>query len=150
PLAQLARPAPQAAEELFWFDGEGRHGARLVALPFGFERQDRAASDLLLELLPPTGGAQAPAAEGAAPYRGLAGVGPGDAGDFFGRERETEALLHRLRGEPLVLVVGPSGSGKSSFIQAGVIPSLPPAWQAITVRPSDAPLAALAARLELS
>lgn len=150
PLVQVARPAPAAAEELFWFDGAGRRGGRLVALPFGFERHDGAAGDLLLELAPPPDDAGAPLAELPAPYRGLTAYSAGDAAEFIGREREAEALIHRLRAEPLLLVVGPSGSGKSSFVQAGVIPSLPPGWQAITLRPSVAPIAALAARLELA
>jgi DNA-binding SARP family transcriptional activator/ABC-type glycerol-3-phosphate transport system substrate-binding protein len=62
------------------------------------------------------------------PYKGLRAFGPADAGEFFGRERLVERLVARL-GEPgvrgrFVAVVGPSGSGKSSAVQAGLLPAL--------------------------
>src|SRR5262249_27845949 len=47
----------------------------------------------------------------------------------------------------LLAVVGPSGSGKSSFVQAGALAALPPGWRGITMRPGPAPLAALESRL---
>ncbi|HEX3387818.1 MAG TPA: ATP-binding protein, partial [Streptosporangiaceae bacterium] len=68
-------------------------------------------------------------AAAAAPYRGLASFQPEDAAWFFGREAIT-ARLTRLAtgasapGVPLILV-GPSGSGKSSLLRAGLIPALP-------------------------
>ena len=62
------------------------------------------------------------------PYKGLRAFGAADAGDFFGRERLVERLIARL-GEPgtrgrFVAVVGPSGSGKSSVVRAGLLPAL--------------------------
>src|SRR5262249_26801132 len=65
---------------------------------------------------------------------------------FFGREREVEAVVNRLRVQPLIVVVGPSGVGKSSFVHAGVLPALPETWHPITLRPGPQPLTALAAR----
>ena len=65
-------------------------------------------------------------ARGPAPYRGLASFQPEDTAWFFGRE---ELALHLVRlatstpGLPLA-VVGPSGSGKSSLLQAGLVPRL--------------------------
>ncbi len=48
-----------------------------------------------------------------------------DAEFFFGRKREVERLLDSLKSEPRFLaVLGPSGSGKSSVVQAGLIPEL--------------------------
>ena len=41
---------------------------------------------------------------------------------FFGREQEAETLLRLLRREPLVMVTGDSGSGKSSLAHAGLVP----------------------------
>lgn len=69
-----------------------------------------------------------PAAGTPSPYRGLACYEPEHADWFFGREAVVDAVLSRLaqrcsRGGPL-LVVGPSGSGKSSVLRAGVIPAL--------------------------
>src|SRR5262249_29349288 len=44
----------------------------------------------------------------------------------------------------LLAVVGPSGTGKSSFVRAGVVPALPTGWRAVVIRPGAAPAAALA------
>jgi WD40 repeat protein len=62
------------------------------------------------------------------PYKGLRAFHQDDALDFFGREALTARLLERL-GEngPLVrflAVAGPSGSGKSSVVRAGLMPAL--------------------------
>jgi len=43
---------------------------------------------------------------------------------FFGREKETDELLRRLRQNRFLSVVGTSGSGKSSLVRSGLIPSL--------------------------
>ena len=43
---------------------------------------------------------------------------------FFGREADIESLLTRLRDVPLVVVLGASGSGKSSLVIGGVLPAL--------------------------
>ena len=41
---------------------------------------------------------------------------------FFGRDADIEALAAQVRGTPLVVVLGASGSGKSSLVMAGVLP----------------------------
>jgi len=59
------------------------------------------------------------------PYKGLRPFEEVDADDFFGREALTDALLDRLSdpaGGRFLAVVGPSGSGKSSVLKAGLIP----------------------------
>jgi hypothetical protein len=43
---------------------------------------------------------------------------------FFGREADTKALLAQVRDSPLVVVLGASGSGKSSLVMGGVLPAL--------------------------
>ena len=55
------------------------------------------------------------------PYRGLLAFEPEDRGYFFGRERVVEELIGRLAAGRLLAVVGPSGSGKSSVLRAGLI-----------------------------
>jgi WD40 repeat protein/serine/threonine protein kinase len=62
------------------------------------------------------------------PYKGLRAFQTADARDFFGRERLVQRLIKRL-GEHdelarFLAVVGPSGSGKSSVVKAGLIPAL--------------------------
>jgi WD40 repeat protein/DNA-binding SARP family transcriptional activator len=60
------------------------------------------------------------------PYKGLRAFDEPDADDFFGRDGLVDEVLARLAsGGPqgrLVLVVGGSGSGKSSFVRAGLLP----------------------------
>ena len=62
------------------------------------------------------------------PYRGLKSFQPEDADWFYGRRRLTDALLENLRDcyqrGGLLAVAGPSGSGKSSLLRAGLIPEL--------------------------
>ncbi|MEN8113788.1 MAG: BTAD domain-containing putative transcriptional regulator [Actinomycetota bacterium] len=57
------------------------------------------------------------------PYKGLRAFDEGDASDFFGRDELIELLLI-ASATPLTAVVGPSGSGKSSVVRAGLIPSI--------------------------
>jgi WD40 repeat protein/transcriptional regulator with XRE-family HTH domain len=95
---------------------------------------------------------------GPAPYRGLASFQPEDAAWFFGRE---ELALHLVRlatgpsapGLPLA-VVGPSGSGKSSLLRAGLVPRLrsgtpsrPGGRQVVLITPGATPVLTLAGQL---
>jgi DNA-binding SARP family transcriptional activator len=58
------------------------------------------------------------------PYPGLTSYDVQDDEAFFGRDRDTEACLDRLDREGMLAVVGPSGSGKSSLVRAGVVARL--------------------------
>jgi energy-coupling factor transporter ATP-binding protein EcfA2 len=60
----------------------------------------------------------------ACPYRGLFAFQQKDAPFFFGRETFTEQLMAAVQKKSLVAVIGPSGSGKSSVVFAGLIPRL--------------------------
>ncbi|MFJ2821993.1 hypothetical protein ACIO7M_12885 [Streptomyces toxytricini] len=67
------------------------------------------------------------AARGVVPYRGLARFEEHHADWFFGRDRLRDAVVERLLADgPDVphLLVGASGSGKSSLLRAGVLPAL--------------------------
>lgn len=102
------------------------------------------------------------------PYRGLASYNPEDRELFFGRDLLIQALLQFVPDHPLTVVLGASGSGKSSLVKAGLIPRLasppsseapekqsdrssPPAahdachrWQILgPMRPGESPLIAL-------
>ena len=62
------------------------------------------------------------------PYKGLHAFAEADADDFFGRDSLVDRLVGRLAdvvdGSRFLAVVGPSGSGKSSAVRAGLIPTL--------------------------
>jgi WD40 repeat protein len=83
------------------------------------------------------------------PYPGLRAYTEEDAALYFGRERELDAVLETLRHDAGVAVVGPSGVGKTSLIQAGVIPRLREQGElrVIALRPGSLPLARLARRV---
>ncbi|MEU6228541.1 hypothetical protein [Streptomyces sp. NPDC047042] len=55
------------------------------------------------------------------PYRGLARFGIADHERFFGRDRLVDQLVALVGRKHLVVVTGPSGSGKSSVLRAGLI-----------------------------
>ena len=149
PFVQVAAPSPGTPPALFLFDGQGRRGGRLVALPDAFELEHEEPWEALGAMIGDTADTPGAAAEAeVCPFPGLAAFTGADAASFVGRERESEAVLNRLRVQPLLTVVGPSGAGKSSFVQAGLLPAMPDSWQAISVRPGSAPLVSLAARLE--
>jgi DNA-binding winged helix-turn-helix (wHTH) protein len=78
------------------------------------------------------------------PYPGLSSFMEADASRFFGREGEVQALLEKIRRQKLLAVIGPSGVGKTSFMRAGVVASLPSEWGALVVTPGERPVAALA------
>ena len=72
---------------------------------------------------------------GANPYRGLRAFDREDSALFFGRRTEVSEVLERLAAEPLVLVAGDSGVGKSSLCRAGVLARvLDGSWQWETER----------------
>ena len=82
------------------------------------------------------------------PYRGLKPFGEEDEQLFFGRAKVADALEQKVRASPLTVVVGASGTGKSSLVKAGLFPRLHRGgreWELLPViRPGGAPLEALA------
>jgi energy-coupling factor transporter ATP-binding protein EcfA2 len=84
------------------------------------------------------------------PYPGLEPFREGMARYFAGRGEEIEVLRKALETHPFVLVMGPSGSGKSSLVLAGLIPRLrdseagPSPYVIHTLTPGREPLQSLA------
>ena len=88
------------------------------------------------------------------PYKGLAAFDVEDAAYFLGRERLVGELAARTVGVGLLGVVGPSGSGKSSAVLAGLVPSLAAGllpgserWQHVVMRPGEHPIQELRSAL---
>jgi DNA-binding CsgD family transcriptional regulator/energy-coupling factor transporter ATP-binding protein EcfA2 len=86
------------------------------------------------------------------PYKGLQPFQLADEGDFFGREALVSKILDRMSDEKdeanrFLAIIGPSGSGKSSLVKAGVIPALARGecqgsedWYVIDMTPGAHPL----------
>jgi hypothetical protein len=83
------------------------------------------------------------------PYRGLEPFTAEHAAVFFGRDDDINALVARVSAQPVTVVVGPSGVGKSSLVQAGLIPALlrQQQWTVALVRPGLDPWPRMAAAL---
>lgn len=83
------------------------------------------------------------------PYQGLFAFGEEDAAFFFGREAFTARLVSVIQQQPLLAIIGPSGSGKSSVVFAGLIPKLRliETWHIVSLRPGERPFYALATAL---
>jgi class 3 adenylate cyclase/WD40 repeat protein len=80
------------------------------------------------------------------PYRGLLPYDVDDDEAFFGRDHEVDVCLQRIAEMSLMAVVGPSGSGKSSLVRAGIASRLRRAGTPVTVLiPGSDPLSSLAA-----
>jgi DNA-binding SARP family transcriptional activator/ABC-type glycerol-3-phosphate transport system substrate-binding protein len=78
------------------------------------------------------------------PYLGLVPYGIADAEAFFGREADVAACLRRLSSSGVLVVVGPSGSGKSSLVLAGVAAALERAGRrTVVITPGSRPSHAL-------
>jgi formylglycine-generating enzyme required for sulfatase activity/energy-coupling factor transporter ATP-binding protein EcfA2 len=85
------------------------------------------------------------------PFVGLRTFETNDKDWFFGRDRETSALARKLQSASFTAVVGPSGSGKSSLVRAGVVPLLrAQGWTEVVAKPGSAPIARLAQAMALA
>ncbi|AFZ15246.1 WD-40 repeat-containing protein [Crinalium epipsammum PCC 9333] len=92
---------------------------------------------------------------GICPYKGLRAFGEEDAQYFYGRENLTQQLINQVAHKSFLAVVGASGSGKSSVVQAGLIAKLRQGkqfpgsdkWFIRKVTPGIRPLEALSRRL---
>ena len=83
------------------------------------------------------------------PYPGMRPFTVKQGNLFFGRDAEIGELQRRLHAEPLIAVIGPSGSGKSSLVMAGLLPRLDPKqWTIRTFEPGAAPPGQLRKELE--
>jgi WD40 repeat protein/tetratricopeptide (TPR) repeat protein len=141
----------QALAEGFPIDACVTEGRKAVMASTGLGRADwgipvtyTRASDGVLFDLPPT-------PKPPCPYPGMTPFQPSDARFFYGRDIEIQHILQRLHNQQLLFVIGPSGSGKSSLVRAGLVPRLAEStlfpkdfWLVRELRPGSQPLAALA------
>ena len=125
----------------------------LVAPP-----EDVTVEALTERLLTALGASEQPAPAGGNPYQGLRAFDEADAENYFGRTALIDQVLARLSGEGLpsrlVLLVGASGTGKSSAVRAGLLPRLraggaegSDGWFVATMLPGGTPYQELARSL---
>lgn len=151
-----------------WFGGPGtgfKAGFTTFSNAAEFEEKILTHLRKLLEEKLPPGAADAPRPwwHAGSPFRGLEPFEAEHAPVFFGRTRAISAVRDRLvqqaaRGAAFLLLVGASGTGKSSLLGAGVVPVLThpgvvenvDLWRVAFVKPGAArqPCEALAAALE--
>ena len=137
-----------------WLRGEAARRLGATADRAANERARlRAAEDDLAASVVELQAASEPApgrAGVACPFKGLASFELDDADVFFGRERLVAEMVAQLASTPLLGIVGPSGSGKSSALKAGLLPALAngvlpgsDAWAIALMRPGAQPVSAL-------
>ena len=86
------------------------------------------------------------------PFPGLRPFTQEEGDLFFGRDQQSDELVRRLASRRFLAVVGTSGSGKSSLVRAGLLPSLEGGfmagagahWHVAAMRPQDDPIGFLA------
>ena len=148
--ASMRRRAPRCRSRTSPRAAAACRGARIASRPSGRARRRRAGSAAaadahgapsasacarpssgsrarvveLQALRERAGARDAEPATTVCPYKGLAPFDGADAAFFFGRERLVAEMVARLAGAPLLGIVGPSGSGKSSALRAGLLPEL--------------------------
>ncbi len=89
------------------------------------------------------------------PYPGMRPFQTTDARHFYGRDEEVGRMIQLLRRQQFFMVIGPSGSGKSSLIYAGLLPELADSryftknyWLVRTMRPGEKPFEDLCSLVE--
>ena len=88
------------------------------------EERFASADELVAALVAADAAARPRRVPGSGPYRGLSPFSAAERDVFFGRDREIAEVAERLRARAAVVLVGPSGSGKSSLALAGVAPAV--------------------------
>jgi len=90
----------------------------------------------------------------ACPYPGMVPFRKEDARFFHGRDDEIQTLLTLIRHHHFLIVIGSSGSGKSSLVTAGLLPKLddprnfrPGTWRVLSLRPGSKPVEELSRTL---
>ncbi|MGE5188868.1 MAG: protein kinase domain-containing protein [Gemmatimonadota bacterium] len=136
---QAVRQAPVKLAESPWRRVLERAVASEAAQRYGTVRElARALEEVMLRV---------EGVEEKHPYPGLLSFTAAEAEFFFGREVEVEAVWKKLQRANLLALIGPSGAGKTSFLQAGLLPASQEGWRHVLVRPGSSPFVAAAQAL---
>ncbi len=160
-LADLARAAGEIQDSLGGQSTELRIASEQVARQYADVRMIREALTVIeqrtRQWIPGSGGPDQsrPRWTGGCPYRGLLPYEQAHETVFFGRERLIATLAGTLAQAGIVMVTGASGAGKTSLLQAGLVPALArgvqvpgsSSWFRISMTPGTRPLTELSAQL---
>lgn len=146
-VANLDAPMPSAREQLSFAPAV----AEIVDVCLQKRKEERmgSAKDFIeaLERLGAENSDTSAPSEEQSPFAGLSAFQESDAARFFGRNDDITSTVARIHQQQLVVIAGASGSGKSSFVRAGLVPALKHAGRAAEVfilRPGRRPVVALA------
>lgn len=124
PLLRTIRPELRAVDEILQHATAKNPADRYTSV-------EEFAEDLSAALSPRAVPATVPTSRGTVlelddrnPYKGLRAFEESDAADFAGRSRLVDRFVQTLRSNRALTVVGPSGSGKSSAVRAGLLPAI--------------------------
>lgn len=89
------------------------------------------------------------------PFPGLRPFSFGDRKNFFGRKEQVKDVVNKISNERFIAITSPSGTGKSSLVNAGIIPCISEGsnnddeslWKIISIRPGTSPLKCLSAEI---
>ena len=157
-LASLDQQIADLAEKLRLIERRKSEFVLSTDVPLQLVREEEQALAKLSELR----GRRARLQEIPCPYRGLEYFDAEHAANYFGRQAMVQKLVDKVAERNFIAVVGPSGSGKSSLVRAGLIPALKKGgmlfdgtrapegstdWQVHILTPTAHPLEALATEL---
>jgi hypothetical protein len=160
-LADLIRAAVEVQDSLA---GQGT-GLRAASEQVGRQsadvrliREELAAIERRIRHWTPVPGGQehpGPGGAGGCPYPGLRPYDQAHEAVFFGRERLIAELAGKVAESGIVIVSGGSGAGKTSLLNAGLVPALTrgvqipgsSAWSVVSMTPTARPLTELAEKL---
>ncbi|NEO56096.1 MAG: hypothetical protein F6K54_25290 [Okeania sp. SIO3B5] len=123
----IASSSLQFSQELVKILGNAQHGLTVAGLVIELQQRlpiKTYLSGNAIDILLPGEATNTIFDANICPYKGLLAFRQQDAEFFFGRQKLTQEILARLRDSSFLAVVGASGSGKSSVVQAGVLPQL--------------------------
>jgi serine/threonine protein kinase/DNA-binding SARP family transcriptional activator/WD40 repeat protein len=146
PITEVRPDLPEALNAVIAQGTAPTTGDRFSSADAFLESLTEALGDLVeLPTEPPS------RTEARNPFKGLRPFSESDQGDFFGRDGLVETLISAMQRQPLITVVGPSGSGKSSVVRAGLLPRLRGGgipgsenWLYVTFTPGTHPFDSLA------